>query len=87
MRPSVYAYPGHFFNHMLDLLRAAGKLTKISLNMDFKRDLNWFINFLPQFNGKAFISHRPITKEIELVHLYKAWVLDGVTKYISSPFL
>ena len=51
---------------MLDLLRTSDKLTKISLNMDFKGDLNWFIQFLPQFNGKAFISHRPITEEIEL---------------------
>ena len=55
-----------FLNRMLDLLRAADKVTKISLNMDFKRDLNWFIQFLPKFNGKAFISHRPITEEIEL---------------------
>ena len=51
---------------MLDLLRAAGKFTKSSLNMDLKRDLNWFIHFLPKFNGKAFISQRSITEEIEL---------------------
>ena len=55
-----------FLNRMLDLLRAADKLSKISLNIDFKRDLNWFKNFLPRFNGKAFISHRAISKEIEL---------------------
>ena len=55
-----------FLNHMLDVLRAADKLTKISLSMDFKRDLNWFQKFLPRFNGKASITHRPITEEIEL---------------------
>ena len=55
-----------FLNRMLDRLRAADKLTKIHLNMDFKRDLNWFRKFLPRFNGKAFISHKPISEEIEL---------------------
>ena len=55
-----------FLNRMLDVLRAADKLTKISLSMDFKRDLNWFQKFLPRFNGKAFITHRSITEEIEL---------------------
>ena len=51
---------------MLDLLRASDKVNKISLSVEFKRDLNWFLHFLPKFNGKAFISHRQITEEIEL---------------------
>ena len=34
--------------------------------MEFKGDLNWFLQFLPKFNGRAFISHRQITEEIEL---------------------
>ena len=51
---------------MLDLLRASDKFTKIILNMEFIRGLNWFLHFLPKFNGKAFISHRQITEEIEL---------------------
>ena len=51
---------------MLDVLRASDKFTKIILNTEFIRELNWFLHFLPKFNGKAFISHRQITKEIEL---------------------
>ena len=55
-----------FLNRMLDLLRSSDKLSKIYLTMDFKKDLNWFLEFIPKFNGKAFISHQPITEEIEL---------------------
>ena len=55
-----------FLNRMLDLLRASDKFTKIVLTTEFKQDLNWFLQFLPKFNGKAFISHRQITEEFEL---------------------
>ena len=51
---------------MLDPLRSSDKLSKISLTVDFKRDLNWFVEFIPKFNGKASISHHPISEEIEL---------------------
>ena len=53
-----------FLNRMLDLLRASDKVNKISLSVEFKRDLNWSLHFLPKFNGKAFISHRQITEEL-----------------------
>ena len=55
-----------FLNRMLDVLRSADKLSKISLTVDFRRDLNWFLEFIPKFNGKAFISHYSISEEIEL---------------------
>ena len=55
-----------FLNRMLDLLRSLDKLSKILLTIDFKRDLNWFLEFIPKFNGIAFIFHHPITEEIEL---------------------
>ena len=55
-----------FLNQMLDVLRSADKMTKIILTTDFKRDLNWFLNFIPKFNGIAFIDHNPITEKIEL---------------------
>ena len=51
---------------MLDVLRSADKMTKIVLTTDFKRDLNWFLNFILKFNGIAFIAHNPITEKIEL---------------------
>ena len=55
-----------FLNRMLDLLRSFDKISKIILATDFERDLNWFLEFIPKFNGKAFISHQPVTEEIEL---------------------
>ena len=51
---------------MLDVLRSTDKITKIVLITDFKRDLNWFLNFIPKFNGIAFMAHNPITEKIEL---------------------
>ena len=55
-----------FLNRMLDLLRASNKLESINLNIEFKRDLNWFCEFLPHFNGSAFFKHDNIDGEIEL---------------------
>ena len=55
-----------FLNRMLDLLRASNKQESINLNVEFKRDLNWFCEFLPDFNGSAFFKHDHIDGEIEL---------------------
>ena len=55
-----------FLNRMLDLLRAANKQESVRLNDEFKRDLNWFCAFLPEFNGSAFFKHDQIDGEIEL---------------------
>ena len=51
---------------MLDLLRASNKQESVSLNEEFQRDLNWFCEFLPDFNGSAFFKHDQIDGEIEL---------------------
>ena len=75
-----------FLNRMLDLLRSSDKLSKIYLTMDFKRDLNWFLEFIPKFNGKAFISHQPITEEIELDASLQGLGASGVTRCIASLF-
>ena len=45
-----------FLNRMLDTLRMAHKHDTVYLDTDFKRDLNWFIKFLPSFNGVAFFQ-------------------------------
>ena len=55
-----------FLNRMLDLLRSSDKLEKIMLTIEFKRDLYWFLEFIPKFNGKVFISHNPVMEKIEL---------------------
>ena len=55
-----------FLNRMLDTLRAAHKQDTIVIDCEFRRDLNWFTNFLPKFNGVAFFSHTPIHTHVEL---------------------
>ena len=52
-----------FLNRMLDL---SSKQDKIVISTDFRRDLNWFTNFVPKFNGTAFFVHNKIHHEIEL---------------------
>ncbi len=40
-----------FVNRMLDTLRAAPATGVIQLSANFKKDLSWFLAFLPQYNG------------------------------------
>jgi hypothetical protein len=47
-----------FVNRMLELLRVAPQNGYIQLTMEFKRDLNWFVSFLPLFNGIHLIQVR-----------------------------
>ena len=51
---------------MLDTLRTAHKQDTIIIDCDFRRDLNWFTNFLPKFNGVAYFNHKPIHMHVEL---------------------
>ena len=51
---------------MLELLRAHFGQEKIQLTDDFHRDLNWFLKFLPTFNGVSFFKHISIQATIEL---------------------
>ena len=55
-----------FLNRMLDTLRSHFDKDDILLDGNFHRDLNWFLKFLPHFNGVAFFNHVPIRKVIEL---------------------
>ena len=55
-----------FLKRMLELLRQADKQVRISLTEEFRRDLHWFVTFLPKFNGVAFFSHEKICSHIEL---------------------
>ena len=38
----------------------------IPLTGEAKRDINWFLKFLPTFNGTTFFDHRPVTVSMEL---------------------
>ena len=55
-----------FLNRMLDTLRLAHKHDIIHIDTNFKRDLNWFIKFLPRFSGVAFFKHNRILAHVEL---------------------
>ena len=55
-----------FLNRMLDTLRAHFCKEKISLDINFHRDLNWLKKCLPKFNGTAFFVHHPVQATIEL---------------------
>ena len=39
---------------------------QVALTIEAKRDINWFINFLTQYNGVTFFDHIPINYSIEL---------------------
>ena len=45
---------------MLDTSRSHFDKDDILLDINFHRDLNWFMNFLRHFNGTAFFNHTPI---------------------------
>ena len=55
-----------FLNRMLKLLRQADKQEKIALTQDFHRDLNWFGQFLTEFNGVTLFFHDPVDSHIEV---------------------
>ena len=55
-----------FLNSVLDTLRRHFGTDKLTLDIDFHRDLNWLKKFLKKFNGTAFFYHRPVQATIEL---------------------
>ena len=59
-------YARSFLNRMLSVLRDNYNSNSILLPDIFHQDLNWFIKFLPFFNGKTFFDHTPVAGEIQL---------------------
>ena len=55
-----------FLNRMLQTLRDNASKTKILLNGQFFRDLNWFNVFLSQYNGVTFYDNLICHAEIHL---------------------
>ena len=45
-----------FINRILDLFRINSHLRRIHLTSDFQKDIQWFLEFLPSFNGVCYIS-------------------------------
>ena len=48
---------GLFVSRMLDTLRSAPDRERVALNADFQRDLQWFANFLPTYNGNNMMQY------------------------------
>ena len=55
-----------FLNRMLEVLRNHHGRKKIVLDQEFHKDIQWFIKFMPKFNGTTFFDPRPITATLEL---------------------
>ena len=55
-------------NHILALFRANHESGIIRLNSDFYKDIDWFLKFLPKFNGITFFS-KPEVDETQFLYL------------------
>ena len=49
-----------FINRILTLFRQSSHKKRIRLTSDFMSDIDWFITFLPHFNGVTFFKKAPI---------------------------
>ena len=57
-----------FVNRILSLFRSYSHKSRIQLTRDFFRDIQWFLKFLPAFNGITFFKTFPIPK-LDSLHL------------------
>ena len=49
-----------FLNRLLDVLRTMHDKDQVPLSTEAQRDINWFIKFVPTFNGVPIFDHSPI---------------------------
>ena len=57
-----------FINRILFLFRNNSHKSRIQLTQDFFRDIQWFLKFLPAFNGVTFFRKSPI-QSLDSLHL------------------
>ena len=55
-----------FLNRLLDFLRSMEDKGQTALTSDTKWDINWFVKFMPTFNGFIFFDQKPVKCSIEL---------------------
>ena len=58
-----------FVGRMLETLRRCPASGPVPLDVGFKKDIAWFLNFVAQYNGKAMMYHPPAVEdglEVEL---------------------
>ena len=78
-----------FINRMLNLLRTNPHKKRIHLDQEFFHDLNWFLKFLPGFNGITCI-HKDIIPEDHTLHVDASLTgLGGVwaNRVYASPII
>ena len=72
-----------FINRILALLRANPLLARIQLSEEFDRDIQWFLKFLPSYNGISYIHKQDIDSE-QLLYL-DAWGQYGGIGFTLPP--
>ena len=75
-----------FLNRLLDVLRSMEDRRQVELTNDALRDMNWFLQFLPKFNGVTFFDQRPINIEIKLDAGLQGFGARWVFRYIPLLF-
>ena len=55
-----------FVNRMLDVLRQNYGKRSITLNVEFMRDIRWFVKFVDRYNGISYFDHKVVAATIEL---------------------
>ena len=68
-----------FINRILHLFRSNSHSRKIQLTPDFHKDIQWFLEFLPSFNGISYI-HKPSVDDSQSsfwMPVLQAWVQYG----------
>ena len=55
-----------FLNRLLELLRSMEDKGQKKLTVEARRDINWFLKFLPTFNGVTLFDQRPVDGAIQL---------------------
>ena len=55
-----------FLNRLLEVLRSMEDKTQTAITREAKRDINWFLKFIPLYNGVTFFDQKHIDFSIEL---------------------
>ena len=55
-----------YLNRLLDVLRSIEDRQMVPVTPEAQRDINWFLKFIPLYNGVTFFDQKPIDHCIEL---------------------
>ena len=58
--------PRFSLNRLLEFLSSMEDKGQTALTTDARRDVNWFVKFMPTFNGVVFFDQKPVNSSIEL---------------------